>query len=63
MTQRLSFIRILPWINMASCMKETIGFQCFDDIAALKMNLELNSIVDVWMLVVFSMTENVLCKV
>lgn len=48
---------------MASCMKETVVFQCFENIAALKKNLELNSSVDIWMLVVFSMTENVLCKV
>ena len=63
MTQRLSFICIVPWINMASCMKETIVFQCFENIAAFKIHLELNTIVDVWMLLVFSVTENVLCKV
>lgn len=63
MTQRLSFTCIVPWINVASCMRETTVFQCFENIAALKVNLELNSIVDVWMLVVFSMAENALCKV
>lgn len=62
-TLRLSFVCIVPWINEASCVKETTVFQCFENIAALKVNLELNSIVDVWMLVVFSMVKNVLCEV
>lgn len=39
---------------LASCRKETIAFQYFKNIVALKINLELSSIVDVWMLVVFS---------
>lgn len=63
MTWRLSFICIVPCINMASCIKERVIFQCFENIAALKKNLDLNSTVDVWRLVLFSMTENMLCKV
>jgi len=63
MTWRLSFICGRSCIHVASCTKETFAFQCLENISALIMNLELNSIIDVWMLFVFSMTATVLCKV
>lgn len=45
----------------ASCREETIGFQYFKNIVALKINLELSSMVDIWMLVAFSLTEKMCC--
>lgn len=41
----------------ASCREETIVFQYFKNIVTLKLTLELNSMVDIWMLVAFSLQK------
>lgn len=47
-------------INVASCTEETVAFLCFEK-TALRVNLVSNRIINVWMMAVFSQTENVLC--